>query len=95
MAVWTAAGADGVPVRVVVPTSQVFLDDDAGLGTHALDLRRQKTIFDYGRRDASGRLALSAGLARFLVGASWSAMGQGADALQQARNARSARLGGS
>lgn len=51
VAVWTTPGEDGRPVRVVVPTSQVFLTATAGLGDTGFDPRTQKTIYDYGQKD--------------------------------------------
>lgn len=50
VAVWTADGPDG-PVRVVVPTSQVFLTPTATLGDRGFDPWRQRSIYDYGRVD--------------------------------------------
>lgn len=51
VAVWTTPGADGRPVRIVVPTSQIFLSAAAGLGDRGFDPRTQKTIYRYGTGD--------------------------------------------
>jgi hypothetical protein len=51
VAVWTTPGASGRPVRIVVPTSQIFLEPGAGLGDRGFDPRTQRTIYDYGARD--------------------------------------------
>lgn len=50
VAVWTVEGVTG-PVRVVVPTSQIFLAETATLGDRTFDPWRQRTIYDYGRKD--------------------------------------------
>lgn len=95
VAVWTVAGRDGKPVRIVVPTSQIFLEESASLGTHGFDPRKQKTIYEYRRRDAKPTLALPAALVRFFVERSWAEAHRSQAELQRARNERSARLGGS
>jgi hypothetical protein len=52
VAVWVVHPANHVPVRVVVPTSQIFLDVTDSLGTKKFDPWRQKTIYEYRRSDA-------------------------------------------
>ncbi|HET6585238.1 MAG TPA: hypothetical protein VFG69_17390 [Nannocystaceae bacterium] len=95
VAVWTVADRDGAPVRIVVPTSQIFLDDAQSLGTRGFDPGKQKTIYEYRRRDAKPTLALPAALARFLVERSWADAHRPQAELQRERNERSARIGGS
>jgi hypothetical protein len=95
VAVWTVTDEHGVPVRIVVPTSQIFLDGDASLGTHGFDPRKQKTIYEYRRRDAKPDLELPAALARFFIERSWAEAHRPQAELQAARNERSSRLGGS
>lgn len=95
VAVWKARGEDGKPVRVVVPTSQIFLGEGESLGTASFDPRRQKTIYDYGRNDAPGDATLPAELARFFVRRSWAEALRPHAELQRARNERSRALGGS
>jgi len=95
VAVWTVTNAVGEPVRIVVPTSQIFLGPDATLGTREFDPRKQKTIYEYRRRDAKPELALPAALARFFVERTWAAAHRPQLDLQRERNERSARLGGS
>ena len=95
VAVWTVTDRHGKPVRIVVPTSQIFLDEDASLGTRGFDPWKQKTIYEYRRRDAKGELELPAELARFFVERSWAEAHRSQDELQRARNELSNRLGGS
>ena len=95
VAVWTVTDESGAPVRIVVPTSQIFLDEDASLGTRGFDPRKQKTIYEYRRRDAKAELELPAALARFFVERSWAECHRPQAELQRARNERASRLGGS
>jgi hypothetical protein len=68
VAVWTLRhGAGDKPVRVVVPTSQIFLSDAESLGTRGFNPWRQKTIFDYRRQDAAKDLLLPGPLASAFV----------------------------
>lgn len=67
VAVWTVQSEDESPVRIVVPTSQIFLGADDTLGTEGFDPWTQKTIFEYRRRDVKGRHRVRAELARFFV----------------------------
>lgn len=90
VAVWTIDG-----VRIVVPTSQIFLDDDASLGTTQFDPWKQKTIYEYRRKDVRDDATLPGDLARFFVERAWTELRRPQSELQQARNARSAVLGGS
>lgn len=66
VAVWAFDAPDGHEVRVVAPTSQIFLDGVQGLDTDAFDPWAQKTIYDYVRRDAA-RARVPAALARRFV----------------------------
>ena len=52
VAVWTLHPTAGPPVRVVVPTSQIFLTESDMFDTRKFDPWRQKTIYEYTRRDA-------------------------------------------
>ena len=53
VAVWTVRPAAGIVVRVVVPTSQIFLDETDTFDTRKFDPWKQKTIYEYTRRDVS------------------------------------------
>jgi hypothetical protein len=94
VAVWTVPGEKG-PVRIVVPTSQIFLDADASLGTDGFNPWKQKTIYEYRRKDVKDGTKLPAALVRWFVEQAWREAGRPQTELQAERNARSARLGGS
>jgi hypothetical protein len=51
VAVWTVRPAAGIVVRVVVPTSQIFLNQTDTFDTRKFDPWQQKTIYEYTRRD--------------------------------------------
>jgi hypothetical protein len=52
VAVWTLNPTTGPAIRVVVPTSQIFLAESDMFDTRKFDPWRQKTIYEYTRRDA-------------------------------------------
>lgn len=66
VAVWAFDAPGGREVRVVVPTSQIFLDEVQSLDTDAFDPWVQKRLYDYTRRDAA-QARLPASLARRFV----------------------------
>lgn len=51
VAVWVLRPTTGPVVRVVVPTTQIFLDQTDFFGTKKFDPWRQKIIYEYTRRD--------------------------------------------
>jgi hypothetical protein len=51
VAVWILRPAAGPVVRVVVPTTQIFLEETDRFDTKKFDPWRQKTIYEYTRRD--------------------------------------------
>jgi hypothetical protein len=55
------------PVRIMLPTSQIFLDPAQSLGSTAFDPWKQKTIYDYRRDDIALNQTISAELARYFV----------------------------
>jgi hypothetical protein len=67
VAVWVVRPADGRVVRLVVPTSQIFLDETDSLDTRKFDPWRQKTIYEYRRRDVADSLELPQPLADFFL----------------------------
>jgi hypothetical protein len=95
VAVWTVPGVQtrgGSPVRIVVPTSQIFLTEDDSVGTHGFDPWSQKKIYEYRRQDVKGSHPISAELARFFL-EQIAAHGHKSQAqLQDERNERDARL---
>lgn len=73
VAVWMISppprGTGNLPaeVRIVVPTSQIFLDGAQSLGTRGFDPWSQPKIFPYARRDIADDHPLPAALARYFV----------------------------
>jgi hypothetical protein len=53
VAVWSLKPASGPAIRVVVPTSQIFLDETDDFDTRKFNPWSQKTIYDYTRRDVA------------------------------------------
>ncbi len=94
VAVWSVTQGETTH-RIVVPTSQIFLDPDAGLGTRGFNPWKQKTIFTYRRQDVSERSALPVGFAKTLISQAWSHAFEDPRTAQKLRNARSRALGGS
>lgn len=95
VAVWTIEQQGRDPVRIVVPTSQIFLDPSATLGTDAFDPWKQKTIYTYRRNDVRARDRISGALARFMVEQVQANAGRSQDEQQGLRNERSRMFGGS
>jgi hypothetical protein len=95
VAVWTVPPErtrTGAPVRIVVPTSQVFLTTEDSLGTDGFNPWKQKTIYEYRRRDVDGDHRIDVALARFFVQQIAEHGRASQDDLQVARNLRAARL---
>ena len=92
VAVWTVENDDGDPVRVVVPTSQIFLSDDASLGTTEFDPWTQKTIFEYRKADVKMRFSIPADLARYFVEQVDRHARKSQVVLQRERNVRDAHI---
>jgi hypothetical protein len=67
VAVWTIDAKSDSPTRVVIPTSQIFLDGAQSLGTREFNPWRQNKIFDYRRQDAKALLELPGALASAFV----------------------------
>ena len=94
VAVWSVTQGETTH-RIVVPTSQIFLDADASLGTKGFNPWKQKTIYTYRRKDMSQRSSLPMTLAKALIDQAWRHAFEGPVAAQSHRNARSLALGGS
>lgn len=90
VAVWTLHPAHSQPVRVVVPTSQIFLTEEDTFDTKKFDPWRQKTIYVYTRRDVSDSLELAKPLFDFFISQLDKYAGASTEALQQIRNLRGA-----
>ena len=68
VAVWVLhPSAGGAEVRVVVPTSQIFLDVNDSFATRKFNAWHQKTIFEYKRRDAPDNFELPKPLYDFFL----------------------------
>ncbi len=88
VAVWTVQSEDDAPVRIVVPTSQIFLTDEDSLGTTGFDPWSQKTIYEYRRRDVKDSHRIDVELARFFVQQARRFGGRSQLELQRLRNER-------
>lgn len=89
VAVWQLSHGRAASVRILVPTSQVFLSREATLGTR--ELPTQRVVFPYVRVDLRPESLLPGALARFLLHR-LELFGAEPDAALQARRNR---LGGS
>jgi hypothetical protein len=67
VAVWVLHPTSGTEVRVVVPTSQIFLGLTDSFGTKKFNAWHQKTIFEYKRHDAPDSFELPKPLFHFFV----------------------------
>ena len=67
VAVWVVRPTTGPLVRVVVPTSQIFLDENDMFDTKKFNPWRQKTIYEYTRRDAPDSFELPKPLFDFFL----------------------------
>ena len=67
VAVWVVHPANGAEVRVVVPTSQIFLGVNDSFGTKKFNAWHQKTIFEYKRRDVADTFELPKPLFEFFI----------------------------
>ena len=67
VAVWVLHPAGGAEVRVIVPTSQVFLNVNDSFATRKFNPWHQKTIFEYKRRDAPDKFELPQPLFDFFL----------------------------
>lgn len=65
VAVWMIS--EPTATRIVVPTSQIFLDANQSLDTESFDPWKQKKIYDYSREDISLKSTMPVGLARYFV----------------------------
>jgi hypothetical protein len=67
VAVWALHPPGGTPVRVVVPTTQIFLDESEKFGTRKFNPWTQKQIFEYTRRDAPDAYVIPQPLYEFFL----------------------------
>ena len=90
VAVWALHPAPNSFVRVVVPTSQIFLTDADDFGTKAFNPWTQKTIYEYTRRDVPDSFAIPQELYNFFIQQLEKYGGASDDTLQKIRYARDA-----
>jgi len=67
VAVWVLRPTTGPIVRVVVPTTQIFLEETDRFDTKKFDPWRQKTIYEYTRRDVPDSFELPKPLFDFFL----------------------------
>src|ERR1043165_571108 len=67
VAVWVVRPAKGADIRVVVPTSQIFLEVTDSFDTHKFDPWHQKSIHEYTRRDVADSFELPQPLFDFFL----------------------------
>jgi hypothetical protein len=67
VAVWVLQPSTGPVIRVVVPTSQIFLEETDSFDTKKFDPWRQKTIYEYTRRDVPDTFEIPKPLADFFL----------------------------
>ena len=88
VAVWTLHPANAAPIRVVIPTSQIFLTENDTFDTRKFDPWRQKNIYDYTRRDVPDTFELPKPLFDFFLSQIDKYAAASQDTLQQLRNLR-------
>ena len=94
VAVWTVKNRAGDAVRVVIPTSQIFLEPEETFDTQGFDAWTQKTIYTYTREDIAGSAELPAPLAHWFVAQVRAYAPASTEVLQAIRNLREMRLAG-
>jgi hypothetical protein len=67
VAVWVLQPATGPVIRVVVPTSQIFLEETDSFDIKKFDPWHQKTIYEYTRRDVPDSFELPKPLVDFFL----------------------------
>lgn len=93
--VWVAKDNFGNPVRVVVPTSQVFLDQNATFGTKQFDPYKQKVIYPYNRKDISLDHQIPKSMFTMMLNQARKYGSESSQVLQKRRNRLSEKFGGS
>jgi hypothetical protein len=67
VAVWSLQPLTGPVIRVVVPTSQIFLEETDSFDTNKFNPWHQKTIYEYTRRDVPDSFELPKPLVDFFL----------------------------
>ncbi|MCP4870531.1 MAG: hypothetical protein GY898_17650 [Proteobacteria bacterium] len=89
VAVWSVGKA-----RIVLPTSQVFLDATETFDTDGFDPWTQKTIYTYTRADADGSIELNDDVCKWMIDRVRKQAPASFTTLQLVRNLREMRLAG-
>lgn len=95
VAVWTVKDANSQDVRIVVPTSQIFISDKASLGTFEFDPYQQKIIYDYNNKDIPNNFELPSPLVKEMIKQIEIFGELSQEEFQSKRNAISKKIGGS
>lgn len=82
-------------VRVLVPTSQIFLGCDDTFDATSFDPTKQKTVFSFPANDVASAFPIPRALARFLLDQTTAYAGASLDVLGVLRTHRALRLGSS
>lgn len=90
VAVWIVRPKSRPVIRVVVPTSQIFLEETDSFDTRKFDPWRQKTIYEYTRRDVADSFELPKPLVDFFLEQVDKYAGASDDTLQWLRYVRDA-----
>ena len=88
VAVWVLRPAEGADIRVVVPTSQIFLEATDSLGTRKFNPWSQKSIYEYTRRDVAESFEIPRPVSDFFLLQVDKYAGASDSALQQLRYLR-------
>ena len=88
VAAWVLRPKSGSAVRVVVPTTQIFLDETDLFGTRKFDPWRQRNIYEYTRRDVSDTFVIPQPLLQFFLTQADKYGGATDDTLQRLRYLR-------
>ena len=92
VAVWTVRPGNGSPIRVVVPTTQIFLEQNDYFDTPKFNPWHQKNIYEYTRRDVPDSFELPKSLFEFFLTQVDKYAGASDATLQQLRYLREAVL---
>ena len=93
--VWTTVDNHGKPVRIVVPTSQIFVSATASFGTKEFDPYKQKVIYEYNRKDVMKDHKIPKKLAEMMILQVKEYGAKSSSYLQARRNRLSGKFGGS
>ena len=92
VAVWVVRPSTGPTLRVVVPTTQIFLEPTDYFDTAKFDPWHQRNVYEYTRRDVPDSFALQPKLFEFFVQQVEAYAGASDSTLQQLRYLREAVL---